>query len=500
MEPVGGVPGRGMPRHRRGHATLLGVLIAAVTVVAVPLSVASVPNLAGYALPSLLRDFGVGTGWSTALLRAYGLALPALIVGAAAGAHWAARGRGAAPLMAGLALIGVADVIGSLPLSLGAIEAARLLRGFGGGLVMAGTLALCVWRGGRLRTALTVWWCVVLLAGLVVAAPLAQVALAETSWRAPLRPYPWLTGIGLLLSAPLLAARSLVGQRLRHADRALLAAPMMLAGTTAVLMVGATYQWPASAQLIVASVLTCGYVAVAGAGCALLPAGQRTGLPLTAVATGVAVPPTLAGVLGARTFHADPAAGLDIAVTGVVVPMAAAVLAAAVGVAIGAGQRSGPGRRPSPAAAIGLMLTACGLFAIAAGGTGGGTVLATAGWALLGGGLGLAWGTGLCATPTTAGATGALLAVQLVFPATAAGFLLYGSLLLRAVAGATRDAPIDTATFGAVMASGVRLWAPVAGGVVLATAVGALLTARRGAEPAGEPRIRRAAEPAPLSR
>jgi len=478
---------------------MLGMLIAAVTVVAVPLSVVAVPNLAGYALPALLRDFGVDTDWSTALLRAYGLALPALIAGVAVGAHWAAGGRAAAPLVAGLALIGVADVVGSLPLSLGAIEVARLLHGFGGGLVMAGTLGLCAWRTGRTRTALTVWWCVVLIAGLVVAAPLAQVALAQTSWRAPLRPYPWLTGIGLVLAAPLLAARSLVGQRLRHADRALLAAPMTLAVVTGVLMIGATYHWPPVSQTIVAAILTSGYIALAGVGCAMLPAGRRTGLPLTAVATGVAVPPTLAGVLGARTFAADPGAGLDVAARAVAVPMGAAVLAAAVGVAVGAGRRSADDRPPSRAAAVGLLLAACGLFALAASG-GGPPVLAVAGWAALGGGLGLAWGTGLCAAPTQAGATGALLAVQLLFPAIGAGFLLYGSLLLRGIAGATRDGPVDAAMFGDVMASGARLWTPVAGGVVLVTAVGAALAARRSGAAEPEPRIRRAAEPAPLSR
>jgi hypothetical protein len=472
----------------------MAALIAAVTVVAVPLSVVAAPNLSGYALPSLLRDMGVETGWSTSLLRAYGLALPALIVGAAIGAHWAAGGRAAAPLVAGLALIGVADVVGSLPLSLGAIECARVLHGLGGGFVVAATLGLCVWREGRMRTALTVWWCVVLLAALVVAAPLAQVALAHTSWRAPLRPYPWLTGIGLMLAAPLLAARSMVGQRLRHADRALLAAPMTFAGATALLIVGATYHWDATAQMIIAGLLVCGYVAVAATGSGLLSAGARTSLPMAAVATGVTVPPTLAGLLAARTFSVAPAEGLAGAAATVLAPMAAAVLGAAVCVAIGAGQ----GARPASTSVIGLTAAAVGLFAIAADGG----PVGVAGWALLGGGLGLAWGAGLCGTPFQSGATAALLAVQLVFPAAAAGFLLYGSLLLRGVEHATRHTPAGDAAFGAVVASGGRTWAAIAAVVVLVTAAGAALPGLRrgGTAAAGETRVPRAAEAAPVSR
>lgn len=123
-----------------------------------------------------------------------------------------------------------------------------------------------------------------------------------------------------------------------------------------------------------------------------------------------------------------------------------------------------------------------------------------AGWVLLGGGLGLAWGTGLCAAPTPAGATGALLAVQLLFPAIGAGFLLYGSVLLRGIIGATRAGPVDAATFTGVMASGTRLWTPIAGGVVLVTAVGAMLAARRAGAAVPEQRVRHAAEPAPVSR
>lgn len=458
---------RSTARHRRGREPLIGTLVAAVGTVAVPVAVTVVPNLSGLIMPGLLDELDAAPSASTELIRAYGVGLPALLASVPAGAWLCTGRRPAGPLVSGFALVAVAELASLLPPSAPLIEAVRALHGVGGGLLLPASLTLALQRGGRMRVWLTGWWAVVLLVGLFAAAPLAQLVLAADGWRASLWPFPWLVALGLLFGVPLLALPGVGGTRMRAADRILVLVPSGLAVGTAALILGTIRGWSGTAQLAAAGILLVGYLALALSGGAYPEPASRTALPLVAVATGGTVSPMVGGALGMRTFAAG-VNGPASAPWALAVPLCAAVVMAGLGVVAGTVAH----RRGWPGCPVGLVSHAVGLLITVAGGT----VVATVAWALIAGGLGLAWGTALTGLPRG----GALFAIQLVFPSAAAGHLLCGVVQLWSMRGMGQRVPVDAAGFQTMLATGEPAWPLIAGTFVALCAVGATVL-RRGA-------------------
>jgi hypothetical protein len=225
----------------RGHAARAGALtgvdarglavsgaVCAILVTAVPLALLQIPDGAAW-LPA-------GTADPVGLLRACGVALPALIV-TAPGAAIAVRhaGTGWPVLLAGLLTIALADLAGGAARTAPLLAADRLLHGAGAGLILPGAAALAMSRahaGSNDRARwITAVWATVTVGALAWAPALvrARVQAGATrpgaAWHAMIEPYPWLP-VAALLSASayiLLAGGRTLRRRDATGDRARLA-------------------------------------------------------------------------------------------------------------------------------------------------------------------------------------------------------------------------------------------------------------------------------------
>ena len=112
----------------------------AIVATVVPLAVAQIPDAIAWSLPPRLAAGGPDA--VTSLLRASGLALPAMAV-AGSLAALAVRWMRAGPvLLAGLFLLAAADALGDAARTVVLIGVDRSLHGAGAGVALAGVIAV----------------------------------------------------------------------------------------------------------------------------------------------------------------------------------------------------------------------------------------------------------------------------------------------------------------------------------------------------------------------
>jgi hypothetical protein len=126
-----------------------GLCALAIVTTVVPLAIAQIPDAIAWSLPPRLAAGGPTA--VTSLLRASGLALPAMAV-AASLAALAVRWMRAGPvLMAGLFLLAAADALGNAARTVVLIGVDRSLHGAGAGVALAGVLAVITERRAHQR-------------------------------------------------------------------------------------------------------------------------------------------------------------------------------------------------------------------------------------------------------------------------------------------------------------------------------------------------------------
>ena len=194
----------------------------AIVATVIPLAVAQIPDAIAWSLPPRLAAGGPDA--VTSLLRASGLALPAMAV-AGSLAALAVRWMRAGPvLLAGLFLLAAADALGDAARTVVLIGVDRSLHGAGAGVALAGVIAVITERrahggsgkrtspaSGSARRAAPAapprragaagWWAAVMVADLAVAPEVMRHQVSSGGWHAALQPYPWLTAAALTIAA-----------------------------------------------------------------------------------------------------------------------------------------------------------------------------------------------------------------------------------------------------------------------------------------------------------
>ena len=425
--------------------------LCAVTLVAavIPLAALQIPDAIGWTLAPRLAVSGPNVAAS--LLRASGLALPAMAVAAPLGALAVRRLRAGPVLLAGLLVVAAADALGGTAGTVLAIGVDRTLHGLGAGIAMAAVVAV-VAEQRTARRSLAGWWAGVTVAALAAAPELMRHRVIAGDWHAALQPYPWLTGIALGLGAlyAVLAegtAMTVARSAFPVAERshlALLAAPV--AGMCAI-TVAVTYR---------------GDKAVAAAAIA-------DGIALSGIVamTARAAAGRFAVVCAVTGFALAPAAGAVTALTPPAVPAGGAALAAALGGAVSALLPRYPAGgsvvmiRAITAAGLGLAASGFAVLYLAGAGNPQGRIMLLV-CVPLAGGLGAA----LTSSLRAAGAAGAMAGVVILLAGVVAGYLAAGSIQLNALTGAQTGQAVQHAF---VAAAG--RWALVAASVTAVVAV-----------------------------
>ncbi|WP_146607877.1 MFS transporter, partial [Spongiactinospora gelatinilytica] len=175
---------------------MLGLLV----MVALPLAIVAVPNT--ISVVSALLPPGVPTA---DMVRAHGLALPAMMLTVPFAALLVRRVPAAPVLVGGLTVLAVADVAGGFagtPMLVGVL---RALHGVGAGLLVPATLVAVRERPAPLRAL----WAATLAMSMLGAQALALWPLDDVAaWQVALQPYPLLTGIALALAAVYMMLRT----------------------------------------------------------------------------------------------------------------------------------------------------------------------------------------------------------------------------------------------------------------------------------------------------
>lgn len=433
----------------------VNLCVAALIAAAVPLAVLQIPDAIAWSFPAQFATAKPNV--LASLLRAAGLALPAMAVAVPLGGLATRRFRAAPVLLAGLLAIAAADALGEGTRTVLLIAVDRSLHGAGAGVSMAAMAAIVAERRQTTRF-LAGWWACAVVAALAAAPALMRHLVAVAGWRAALQPYPWLTGAALAVAAlyAVLAegtARTAVRSAFPATERALvalLAAPV--AGMCAV-TVAVTYQ---GNHAVVAAAIAN---AIALAGVAIMAGRASTAGHLVAICAviGFTVAPA-AGAVTALTPPGQPGW-----------PVGGASLAAAI-----CGAALALTRRPARAAtAIGLAVAAAAFAAVFLAGS---RITHPDVLALvcvpLAGGLAAA----LAAAFRGAGTGGAVCGVTLLLAGVVAGYLAAGAVRLQALAGA-RTAAAAHAALAATTSRWAFLAAAVTATVALVMAVG---PARRG--------------------
>jgi hypothetical protein len=503
---------------RSGAASLCALAIVATVV---PLALAQIPDAIAWSLPPRLAAGGPAV--VTSVLRASGLALPAMAV-AGSLAALAVRWLRAGPvLLAGLFLLAAADALGDAAHTVILIGVDRSLHGAGAGVTLAGVIAViterrahqrqrpepglrnesgerhqpgdrhqpgkrsglgerhrpgeryqqCPAATGRLAAG---WWAAVMVAGLAMAPELMRHRVSSGGWHAALQPYPWLTAAALTLAAlyALLAEGTAVATArnafpaAERAQLALLTAPV--AGICAI-AVAVTYR---GGHAVDAAAIAAA-IALAGIASVTARAGTAGRFAVVCAVTGFVLAPA-AGAVTALTAstQSTPETG-------------GAVLAAAL---CGAGLALLP-KRPHPRAltATGLVLAAVGLTALGLVG-----LAAPSGrmLMLLCAPVSVGLAAALTASLRAAGPAGALAGVVLLLAGLVAGYLAAGAVQLHALTGAT-TAPAAHAALATAAGHWTLTAAGLAGAVALAlTCIGGR---RKGADPEAGAKIAPKAAP-----
>jgi hypothetical protein len=443
---------------------LLDLVVGLLIAVALPLAILAIPNT--ISVVAALLPPGVS---QVEMMRAHGLALPAMLLTVPLGAVAARRFRAAPIAVGGLSLLAVADAAGGFAGSATMVAVLRVLHGVGAGLLVPATLVAAAERPKK--DILLPLWAGVFAASLLAAQALALWPIDDvTSWRVTLQPFPVLTVIALGLAAAYLVFWLIAGEatppnKPSAAERGRLTLAAVPAAGIAVLAVGTTFDWPPSLVIAAAAVAVVAMLGLGAVG-TFEGAGGRA-LAFTNVAVGLVVLPT-----AAQTTYVELGGLGGPGLSGLWVPFVLAVVAA-LAAAYVAGRVAET--KAATLSGAGLAAVVAGLCAIRLLVPASSGVLLVVPFVLLAAGAAVA----LVSALRLAGLGAALLGLSLCFPAVLAGFLLGTGIQvtrLREVGrsgGATRQALLD----GFVGA--LHLWALAGGFTVVGIIVFGAVLARR---------------------
>ncbi|WP_211590279.1 hypothetical protein [Microbispora sp. H11081] len=463
---------------------LVDVVIGLLTLVALPLAIVAIPNT--ISVVAALLPPGVS---QVDMIRAHGLALPAMLVTVPLAAVAVRRFRAAPILVAGLTLLALADVAGGYTDTVALVGVLRVLHGIGAGMLVPATLVAVAERSRR-RVLLPIW-AGALAASLLTAQALALWAIRDvTSWQVTLQPYPLLTGVALALAAAYLVLWMISGDggtraegetppmlgRPTPAERGRLALAIVPAAAIAVLGVGITFDWAPHLVVVAAAVAVLAMLGLAVLG-TFEGQGGRT-LAFVNVAVGLVVLPTAAQMTYIELGGPLGGPGLK----GLWVPFLIATLTALVAAVLA-------GRAPETFAnrltALGLAAVVAGLAAIRLLVPAPSGMPLTVPFVLLAAGAAVA----LAGAFRTAGPGSAMLGLSLCFPAVLAGFLLGTGIQVNRL----RDAAASAQGNGNALVEGfidaLHMWALVGGFVVVGVIVLSAVLTRRAAAASGDGQV-----------
>ncbi|WP_344743202.1 hypothetical protein [Streptosporangium vulgare] len=432
---------------------MLDVVLGLLVAVVLPLAIVAIPNTISVVAALLPPDIS-----QIAMIRAHGLALPAMVLTVPVAAVAVHRMRAAPMMVAGLTLLAFADAAGGYAGSTALVGVLRVLHGVGAGLLVPATL-MAVWGRSVLLRAV---WAAALTASLLAAQALALWPLDQVdSWRVTLQPYPMLTGVALVLAAVYLVLWLKEGESAGPvravAERGRTLWVFVPAVGVAALALGSTFDWSPSLVIRAALVSVLVLLALASSGASKGAVGRAPAYAMIAV--GVVVLPTAAQITYVELggLGGPGLSGL----------WPAFAIAALVGL-LSAALANRPGHAAMPrVTAGGLVVMVAGLCAVRLFLPAPGGLPLIIPFALLAGGASVA----LTGALRSCGEGAALLALSLFFPAVLVGFLLgSGVQVTRLEEATTPQALVD----GFVDA--LHLWALIGGGLVLAVIVlGAVL-------------------------
>ncbi|MEU7746235.1 hypothetical protein [Nonomuraea sp. NPDC049158] len=440
--------------------SVLGLLI----IVVLPLAMLAIPNTVSVVSGLLPEGFD-----KLALMRAHGLALPAMILTVPLAAVALRHVKVPHMLLGGLTVLALADVAGGFAGSTFLVATLRVLHGIGAGLLIPATLVAAWERSMALRAI----WTGMLAFSLLTAQALALWPLDQVSdWKITLQPYPLLTGIALALAAVYFVVWLLQGQppmpTPRAAERSrLLLASVPAVGISVVAISTASEEWGAGLVILLAVLAIVALLVMAFF-------GSREGrtLAYVMVAVGIVLLPSLAQItyVEMRGLGGPGLVGGS-GMTGLWIPLVVAgvlALASAIAVRLLAGARW--------LAPLGLLAMVVGLCSVRVLVPAADGLVLVIPFTLLAAGAAVA----LTSALSQAGIGAALFGLALCFPGVLAGYLLATGVQLMMLRGVTvAQQLVDR------FVSTLHLWSLIGGFLVVAVIVLAELLSRRAA-PAGE--------------
>ncbi|MCA2229880.1 hypothetical protein [Nonomuraea aurantiaca] len=434
--------------------SVLGLLI----IVVLPLAMLAIPNTVSVVSGLLPDGFD-----KLALMRAHGLALPAMILTVPLAAVALRHVKVPHMLLGGLTVLALADVAGGFAGSTFLVATLRVLHGIGAGLLIPATLVAAWERSMALRAI----WTGMLAFSLLAAQALALWPLDQVSdWKITLQPYPLLTGIALALAAVYFVVWLLHGQPPMPTPRAAERSRLMLAsvpavGISVVAISTASEEWGAGLVILLAVLAIVALLVMASF-------GSREGrtLAYVMVAVGIVLLPSLAQI----TYVEMRGLGGP-GMTGLWIPFVVAgvlALASAIAVRLFAGARW--------LAPLGLLAMVVGLCSVRVLVPAADGLVLVIPFTLLAAGAAVA----LTSALSQAGIGAALFGLALCFPGVLAGYLLATGVQLMMLRGVTVAQQLVDRFVGTL-----HLWSLIGGFLVVAVIVLAELLSRRAA-PADE--------------
>jgi len=485
----------------------------AIVATVVPLVVVQIPDAIAWSLPPRLTAGGPAS--VADVLRASGLALPAMAVAGSLAVLAVRRLRAGPVLLAGLLTLAVADACGDAARTIALVGVDRSLHGAGAGIAMAGAVAVVTERQAHRQQQyrqqqyrqqqqrqqqqrqqqrqqkqpspgpqnlahrlLAGWWAVLTVTGLALAPELMRYRVTSGGWHTALQPYPWLTGAALALTAlyAMLAeesAASTARSAFPAAERAQLALLTTPVAGICAIAIAVTYRGD---KAVVAAAVAD---AIALAGIAAITARAGTAA-------------RFAVVCAVGGFTLAPAAGAVTSLTALT-QLTALPAGVALAAALGGAALAVLARRPHARAmtAAGLFLAAVSLASLDLAG-----LAAPSGRQLAVLSIPLTAGLTMALTASLrgVGAAGALAGVVIMMAGLVTGYLAAGAIQLHALTGARTLPALHIAL---VTAAGH--WALLAASVAAVAALALACTKgrERGGRADGEPVAVAAGAPVP---